>query len=425
MKVTYYVNAMMLLEGRYSRVLCDPWVTFDNNSNSGLFNFPPTRLTRNEVRSIQPDFIHITHTHADHLDPDTLRLFSRTTPCLIADYENNFTARTISKLGFTDIRVVDSEAGCPLNGSDHAWIQPSATYPEVDSIAGFQIDGQTIVNANDNPFHEGQCQDLRAKMGEIDLGCVPFAFQGPYPAFYENLPLEEKAAEADKKKHRNYQHVSGYARTLAPKHLFPFAAGALYGGQKALLFPYYGVGRAEEAVAIARNASNFKAAFLSEGMSIELPSGKINGTYVAPTHENKIDYIKRIAARPSPFEQGGKFWIDPEERIDLAPLLIKARERQDMWSKRTGRSSQTVFYIDVGAKRLYRMKIGEPSVDRMLEAEIHDEAYEIFRVPYPLMVGLLTKHYNWSNVKTQFISFYRQPNHFDADLHILMSFLQL
>ena len=56
---------------------------------------------------------------------------------------------------------------------------------------------------------------------------------------------------------------------------------------------------------------------------------------------------------------------------------------------------------------------------------IEDEAYEIFRMPYSLLVALLTRHYNFSNVKTQHMTFFRKPNIFNPDLHILMSFLQL
>ena len=41
------------------------------------------------------------------------------------------------------------------------------------------------------------------------------------------------------------------------------------------------------------------------------------------------------------------------------------------------------------------------------------------------MIGMLTRHYNYSNVKTQFINFYRQPDIFDAELHILMSHLHV
>jgi hypothetical protein len=424
-KVTYFVNAMLLFEGNSNRILCDPWITFNESSRSGLYNFPPTNLSRDDVRAIRPDYVYISHTHADHFDPETLELLDKETRFIVAQFKNNFTERNLRKMGFKGVEVVDPVNGLQLTGDDHVWIQPSATYPEVDSVAGFRIDGCTIFNANDNPHHEAQSLEFRKMMGSIDLCCVPFAFQGPYPAFYENLSDEEKAHEASKKRWRGYAHVANFARDLSPKWLLAFAAGALYGGSKAKLHPFYGVGTAREAVLVARQTAEFEPVFMSEGVSLELPSGRVIGNYKERDHATESAYIERVSQSAGPFDAGGSFWIDPRDRIDLTPLLTSARRRQDEWATRTGRWTNMSFYIDVGANELYRMRLGDPLVSRVAEAKITDPAYEIFRVPYPLMVGLLTRHFNWSNVKTQFVSFYRKPNVFDADLHILMSYLQV
>jgi hypothetical protein len=164
MRITYYVNAMILLEGRRSRVLCDPWVTFDHRSTSGLYNFPPVHATRDEIAAIKPDFIYLTHTHADHFDPPTLALFPRTTPALVSWFEHNFTERAIRKLGFQDVRVADREKGLALNGDDHCWLEPSAVYPQVDSVGVFRLDGQVVVNANDVVFHQGQMRPSTSRV---------------------------------------------------------------------------------------------------------------------------------------------------------------------------------------------------------------------------------------------------------------------
>ena len=55
MKITYFGNAMMCLEGKHTKLLCDPWVTFDRKSSSGLFNFPELKLSRKEIKSLCPD----------------------------------------------------------------------------------------------------------------------------------------------------------------------------------------------------------------------------------------------------------------------------------------------------------------------------------------------------------------------------------
>jgi hypothetical protein len=425
MRITYYANAMILLESKFSRILCDPWVTFNRNSISGLYNFPELIMTKEQVKEINPDFIYISHTHADHFDPITLGIFPLNTPILVAKYVHNFTERNIRRLGFTDVRVIDNEVGQALNGDDWCWIEPNEIYPEVDSLLVSRLDGEIAVNLNDNPFSKEQCERLVAKYHRIKLACVPYCFQGPYPAFYENLNNEQKLLEANKKKIRNYETLSSFVKTLKPEFTFPFAAGAIYGGPRALLFPYYGVGTCKEAQDFINLTANSRSLLLSQHCSYDFETGQQIGEYREIDYQDQIEYIKDIAKKTSIFDKDGQFWVAESERIDLSNLLMKARKRQIIWQKRRGYASSKVFYLDVGDSMLYKFNLSDDLVTRVQMSKIDDGEYEIFRLPYSLLVGLLTGHYNWSNVKTQYISFYRKPDLFDPDLHILMSYLQL
>lgn len=425
MRIAYYANAMILLESQHTRILCDPWVTFDRQSTSGLYTFPELKMSREQVSGIAPDYIYISHTHADHFDPTTLRLFPLTTPILIAKYAHNFTERNIRALGFTDVRVVDGETGQPLNGDDWCWIEPNKLYPEVDSLLIARLDGMTALNLNDNPFSLEQCEQLAEKYAPIQLACVPFCFQGPYPAFYENLTCEERRAESERKKIRNYEIMTRFVEVLNPKYVFPFAAGALYGGPRARLYPYYGVGTCSEALNYARKRTDFVPLLLSQYCSFDFQGNKLAGTYSEVGYENQLEYIEAIATTPSMFDKGGRFWIAESERIDLTKLLKRAREKQLVWQRKRNYNSDGAFLLDVGEPTLYRFCLADDSVSRIKESDISDGVYEIFRLPYSLLIGILTGHYNWSNVKTQHVSFYRKPNIFNPDLHILMSYLQL
>jgi hypothetical protein len=423
--LTYYGNAMIKLEGRDTKILCDPWVTFDRTSDSGLYTFPELKMTREEVRAINPDFIYISHTHEDHFDPETLGLFDRAVPILVANYAHNFTEANVRGLGFRDVRVVEWEDGLALNGEDYCWLQPNAVYSEVDSMMVVRLDGETVINLNDNPFDETQCQAIRERFGSIKLACVPFAYQGPYPAFYENLDDDTRLAEAVAKRDRNYEVMTRFAETLAPERIFPFAAGALYGGWRALRHPYYGVGTAEGAIAHAGGRLKAKPVLLSQFGMYDLTEDARIGEYQPRSYEDEADYVVHISRIPGPFAEGGRFWVDDNDRIDLTKLFQKARVRQKGWQGRRGFASDAVYFIDVGQPQLYRFCLSDDTVTRCAEDEIADPKFEIFRVPYPLIVGILTGHYNWSNVKTQHIGFYREPNVFDANLHILMSYLQV
>ena len=53
---------MVLIKGKRISILCDPWITFERNSNTNLYNFPETKFSKKEIASINPDYIYITHT---------------------------------------------------------------------------------------------------------------------------------------------------------------------------------------------------------------------------------------------------------------------------------------------------------------------------------------------------------------------------
>lgn len=426
MKFTYFGNAMMMMEGAQTKVLCDPWVTFDRYSQSGLYTFPELKMTKADIAELRPDFIYITHTHADHFDPITLAVFDKDTPVLVSYYENNFTARHVRELGFTDVRISDPDNGIALNGSDHCWIEPNGIYSEVDSLGVFKIDEITVLNANDNPYCEDQCRQLRKRFGQVDLACVPFTFQGPYPAFYENLSENERLAAAEKKKVRNFDILVDFVKTLEPKRLFPFPAGAVYGGKKALMYDYYGVGTVDEALPyLLERYDEAEIVLLSQRMSINLPDGEVKGTYNPLTYEDERRYLEDVAQQPGPFEKSGLFYVAPSERIDLTKMLLQARLRQQAWQERLKIDLESVFFLDVGEEYLYRLSLGDASVEKVRETDISDGSYEIFRMPYSLLIGMLTHHYNYSNVKTQHMMFFRKPDIYNPGLHILMSYLQL
>ena len=136
-------------------------------------------------------------------------------------------------------------------------------------------------------------------------------------------------------------------------------------------------------------------------------------------------YFRKISKISSPFNKGGQFWVHPSERIDLTNLIKVARGKQIIWQNRYKIESDLVFFLDLGQEYLYKMCLKNDMVEKVLEKKIKEKKYEIFRMPYSLFIGFLTRHYNYSNLKTQFVTFYRKPNIFYPELHILMSHLHL
>ncbi|MBT3939523.1 MAG: MBL fold metallo-hydrolase [Pelagibacterales bacterium] len=426
MKITYFVNTMFLMTGKNTKVLCDPWVTSGNKSRSGLYNFPKLKTTREELPNLKPDFIYISHTHADHFDPDTLCVFDKNIPILVSWYKHNFTEKAVRGIGFKDVRVSDPNKPLKLNGEDTCWIEPSAKYSAVDSIAVFNIDGFNILNANDCGFNYDQCKSIKQRFLDIHAACIPSGMQGPYPAFYQNLTLEEKKEESEKKKYNNFMSIIDYIKVLKPKYLIALTGGAVYGGKKALLMPYTGVGTAVEAKKFLQKKNiEIETILLSEKCSFDFNKKETEGVFVDNSHENSKEYFKEISCIQSPFEEGGNFWVSESEQIDLSTLLYNARVKQLLWQQRLNIVSSSVFFIDVGQEYIYRLSLSDETVQKAKEIDIKDVEYEIFRMPYSLLIAFLTRHYNYSNLKTQFVDFYRKPDIFNPDLHLLMSHLHL
>ena len=50
MKIKYISNASIFLEGKNSKVLFDPWITFNNNSNSNYYNFLKINIQKKKLK---------------------------------------------------------------------------------------------------------------------------------------------------------------------------------------------------------------------------------------------------------------------------------------------------------------------------------------------------------------------------------------
>ncbi len=442
MKIKYFTNSMVLISGKKLSILFDPWITFNRKSNNNLYNFPETKFTKEEISSIKPDYIYITHTHADHFDKTTLELFNKKTPVICASYINNFTERNLRSLGFQNVFVCEPDKPFKFNEHDHCYLYKAEINPEIDSLGIFKVDNITMLNANDVVYSKNQMDEIGKKF-EIDFAMIPYAYQGPYPAFYENLTIEEKTIKANEKKLKNYNQMLNFIKSFKPKKVFPFAAGCVYGGSKALQYQFYGVGTAKEAVDYCKNkGENFQEILLGSNSEYDFETNNLSEKFQSIGHADQKDYLQDISNHKSIFDEEfldekyeqyfphtevmpELFLISKSYQVNLTRLLKKARFNQIKWQKKMNIISDKAFFIDVGHEHLYRMNLKDDTVVMVKEKEIKDENYEIFRCSYSLFIGLLTGHFNYSNVKTGLMSFYRKPDIFDPKIHTLMSYLQV
>ena len=342
---------MVLISGERVSILCDPWITFDRNSNTNLYNFPETSFTKDEIASINPDYIYITHTHADHFDKTTLNLFNKKTPVLCADYENNFTERNLKNLGFSNVIVCKDNQSYHFNDKDSCNLYVAKINPEVDSLGIFNIDGVTMLNANDVVYEKKQMDDIGNKF-KIDIAMLPYAYQGPYPAFYENLTSEEREEKLKTKKFNSYELMFKFIDSTKPKRVFPFAAGCVYGGKKAKLFAYYGVGTTYEAVKYCKDkGQKFDEILINSNQEYDFSSGNSSSRFKQISHQDQSEYLDTISKSKSIFDEefiadkldaiyphnniaSEIFIIGKNHEQNLKRILKKARYNQMKWQEK-------------------------------------------------------------------------------------------
>ena len=67
---------------------------------------------------------------------------------------------------------------------------------------------------------------------------------------------------------------------MKPKNVFPFAAGCVYGGEKAKQYAYYGVGTAEEGIRYCKDRSqNFSEILINGGEEYDFEAKKSSAKF--------------------------------------------------------------------------------------------------------------------------------------------------
>ena len=132
-----------------------------------------------------------------------------------------------------------------------------------------------------------------------------------------------------------------------------------------------------------------------------------------------------ISSKKNIYDDGGKFFVCKELRINLFLLIKKAiRNINVQRKKRKITIPKTIPYLSIGDGKVFKLDLKKEKVEIFDEKKIKDLKYELFKMQYSLLLGLLTRHFIFSNV-VEDVEYYRSPNNYDERLHFLMNFLSV
>lgn len=223
MRATSLGHAGILIETRQASIVCDPW--FLPAFFGSWFPFPRNdRLPARVVEALEhPDYLYISHLHADHLDEAWLAdHIDRRTPVLLPGFPTREMERRIRGLGFTEIIRTDSgtavDLGDGLRVAIH--VETSITDGPGGDSALVVSDGECrLVDQNDcrtNNLHE------LAAHGPIDLHWLQYSGAIWYPMVYEEPP-ERMRALVDLKVDSQFTRAIRYVEAIGARYVVPSA----------------------------------------------------------------------------------------------------------------------------------------------------------------------------------------------------------
>ena len=86
--------------------------------------------------------------------------------------------------------------------------------------------------------------------------------------------------------------------------------------------------------------------------------------------------------------------------------------------------SHTIF-LDVNHKFIYRLSFKTQTIEKVKRKNIKDKKYEIFKMPYELLFGIITRHFFWDNVNTSHVYFVRKNCELNRHTLHLMNYLNI
>jgi len=211
----------MLIETTGGSIVCDPW--FLPQFLGSWFVFPRNDRLDAELLELvcSPDYLYISHIHADHLDTQWLREhMSKDTTVLLPDFPTSELERTLRELGFHQfVRTTDREE-LPLVGSLSIAIHTETSItdgPGGDSALVVSDGTARIVNQNDCRTSD---LDALRRHGDVDLHWLQYSGAIWYPMVYEEHPEKMReliGAKVESQTTRALRYVEAIgARAVVP-----------------------------------------------------------------------------------------------------------------------------------------------------------------------------------------------------------------
>jgi UDP-MurNAc hydroxylase len=223
MRATSLGHAGILVESEHGSIVCDPW--FVPAFFGSWFVFPRNDQLSPELmaRVTKPDYLYISHLHADHLDEPWLRQhMDKDVTVLLPGYPTDELRRTLQHIGFTRFLPTANGVTTKLAGNLTVTIHVETSIsdgPGGDSAIVIADHTGRVLDQNDCRPHDPA---VFLADGPVDLQWLQFSGAIWYPMVYEIDP-EAKAAQAQSKVEAQFSRAIQYVRAISATAVAPSA----------------------------------------------------------------------------------------------------------------------------------------------------------------------------------------------------------
>ena len=351
MKVSWYRSATVgIFSNSGTSILCDPWIT-DGAFIGSWFHWPPLQgFEFQELLNCDWDALYVSHLHADHFDRKFIAALARKKPeikIIIPNFAHPWLLRAIMNCGISKdqiIRVKNGEslqikdiqvqvltadscspALCGVNVPCH---QSNTKLSTIDSLAIFSADGKKVLNANDSLAVASVSRVLRL-IGSVDLILGHYGGAGPYPQCFEGLSESEKISESTKVASTFVNRLATASELTKAKFVFPYAGQYLLGGRLSELNNFRSVLSMSKTIELLQNSTNSTPISLAPFGEFNLSQEEIDFTFIEPSHEQKLEYLKKISKTLFPYERKKENWNNFENDMKKAAERVIHTFRSD------------------------------------------------------------------------------------------------
>ena len=223
MRATSLGHAGILIESEHGSIVCDPW--FVPAFFGSWFVFPRNDQLPHDLmaRITKPDYLYISHLHADHLDEPWLREhMDKDVTVQLPGYPTDELRRTLQHIGFTKFLPTENGVTTKLAGNLTVTIHVETSIsdgPGGDSAIVVADHTGRVLDQNDCRPHDPA---VFLADGPVDVQWLQFSGAIWYPMVYE-MDSETKAAQARAKVEAQFSRAIQYVRAIEAKAVAPSA----------------------------------------------------------------------------------------------------------------------------------------------------------------------------------------------------------